>query len=72
MKLTLSPRLLTAWVLISVGILFWVLPECWIESRFCLSPDGGSGLLEFLLVAIPISVGLISMLVSRKDEYQGL
>jgi hypothetical protein len=47
-------RIVGAWISVAVGLLFWTLPEQWIERQLGLNLDGGSGLLEFLLVAIPL------------------
>ena len=53
MTRSLSLRILAASISIAVGILFRALPEQWIELRFGIRLDGGSGVLEFLLAAIP-------------------
>lgn len=42
----------------AAGIVFGFLPRTWIELRFGVDPDGGSGLLEFLLATLPIAIGL--------------
>ena len=42
----------------AAGIMFGFLPRTWIELRFGVDPDGGSGLFEFLITALPIAVGL--------------
>ena len=42
----------------ATGIMFGVLPGTWIELRFGVDPDGGSGLFEFLLAALSIAIGL--------------
>jgi hypothetical protein len=52
-------RVLGACIAIATGILFAVLPEQWIELRTDWRPDGGSGLLELLLAAIPIAAGIL-------------
>jgi hypothetical protein len=46
-------------VFIGAGILFAFLPKQWIEQALGVAPDGGSGLLELLFVAIPIAVGVV-------------
>ena len=51
-------RDVAGWVTIATGPLVWsLLPEHWIEQRFGWNPDGGSGLLEVLITAIPMAVG---------------
>jgi len=50
---TVSSPLLTA-----VGILFGSLPRNCIELQLGIDPDGGSGLVEFLLTAVLISIGV--------------
>lgn len=42
--------------LTTIGIVFGSMPRNWIELRFGLDPDGGNGLLELLLAAVPICV----------------
>jgi hypothetical protein len=42
----------------ATGIIFGLLPRTWIELRFGVDPDGGSGLFEFLLAALPIAAGV--------------
>jgi hypothetical protein len=46
----------------AAGILFGLLPRTWIEFRLGIDPDGGSGLFELLLAALPIAIGLGSTL----------
>jgi hypothetical protein len=45
-------------ICVAAGIAFALLPQTWIELWFGADPDGGSGLLEFLIAALPIMVGL--------------
>src|ERR1700691_494424 len=52
-------RAVAASISIAAGILIRVLPEHWIERQLGVSPNGASGLLEFLLVAIPISESMV-------------
>jgi hypothetical protein len=59
-----NPRIPAALTAITLGILFWRLPEQWIELQFGTSLDGGSGLAEFLLVFLPISLGVELLLIS--------
>lgn len=42
----------------ATAIMFGLLPRTWIELRFGVDPDGGSGLFEFLIAALPIAFGL--------------
>lgn len=42
----------------ATGIMFGFLPRTWIELRLGVDPDGGSGLFEFLIAALPIVIGL--------------
>jgi hypothetical protein len=58
--MTRSQRIQTISALISVtlGIVFGFLPRNWVELRLGFEPDGGDGLIEFLLVAILIAIGL--------------
>jgi hypothetical protein len=44
-------------ILVLVGILFAVLPKEWLENTFAIEPDAGNGLVELLLVAVPVVVG---------------
>ena len=50
--------ILTSSFCVAAGIAFALLPRTWIELWFGADPDGGSGLLEFLMAALPIMVGL--------------
>jgi hypothetical protein len=45
-------------LLMSLGIGVACLPDAWIEARFGISPDGGNDLVEILLAAVPITLGL--------------
>ena len=63
MTRSLSSRLITL-ISLTIGIVFWTLPDRWIESQLRISPDGGSGVLELVLVVIPIVAGVVVMLVS--------
>ena len=37
-----------------------------IEKVFGISPDGGSGLLEFALLMVPVVIGAIAMLLRNR------
>jgi hypothetical protein len=54
------PRLASLAVPVSValGLVFAVLPRTWIESTFAVDPDGGGGLLELLLVSVPVPIAV--------------
>jgi hypothetical protein len=43
---------------VSVGIVFVFLPRNWIELRLGIDPDGGSGLVELLLILIPVALAV--------------
>jgi hypothetical protein len=53
-------------VSIAAGTMFSLLPRNWIELRLGSDPDGGSGLLESLLISIPIVIAAgIAILAPR-------
>ena len=43
---------------VSIGIVFSFLPRNWIELRLDIDPDGGSGLIELLLILIPVALAV--------------
>jgi hypothetical protein len=43
---------------LAVGIAFDFLPRNWIELRLGVDPDGGNGLLESLLILLPIAAAV--------------
>jgi hypothetical protein len=45
---------IAAIILLAVAFTFSLLPLHWIESRFNIDPDAGSGLIELLLIVIPL------------------
>jgi hypothetical protein len=55
----------------ATGIMFGFLPRTWIELRFGVDPDGGSGLFEFLITALPIAVGL-GLAIRRITLYRNM
>jgi len=58
-------------ILVVLGVLFAALPKDWLEERFAIEPDAGNGVVELLLVLVPIVVGAAliarAWLVSRRD-----
>ena len=44
-------------ILVAIGILLAALPKDWLEERFAVEPDAGNGLVELLLVVVPVVVG---------------
>jgi hypothetical protein len=56
--------LVTGLGLAIVGILYAALPLDWIEERYHVSPDGGSGVLEVLIPVALIGSG-IALVASR-------
>jgi hypothetical protein len=50
---------MTRWLrLSSIAVPFSVLPRTWIESTFAVDPDGGSGVLELMLVSVPVPLAI--------------
>ena len=45
-------------ILVAIGILLAALPKDWLEERFAIEPDAGNGLVELLLVLVPVVVGV--------------
>ena len=45
---------IAALMLLAVSLSFSLLTPHWIESRFNSDPDSGSGLIELLLVVVPL------------------
>jgi uncharacterized membrane protein YedE/YeeE len=46
-------------ILIAIGIVLAALPKDWLEERFAIEPDAGNGLVELLLVLVPVVVGAV-------------
>lgn len=52
------PRAALAAAFTICGLLMALLPKTWLEQRLGVEPDAGSGLVELLLVAGPLALGL--------------
>jgi hypothetical protein len=52
-------KLAVAMIAIAAGVLAGVLPKEWIEESIGFEPDGGSGLVELLFIAVPIVAGAL-------------
>ncbi len=50
-------RIRTGVAMFILGIIAAFVPQTWVERWLGLDPDGGSGLLEFCLVAVPLVLG---------------
>jgi hypothetical protein len=50
------------------GILFGFLPRNWIESVLGLDPDGGSGMLESLFIAVPAAIAVGSAVLAFRPH----
>jgi hypothetical protein len=68
--MTIWQRLCSIVVPISViiGIVFGFLPRNWIELRLGIDPDGGSGLLELLLILIPVALAVCTAIFVFKPQ----
>lgn len=63
---------ISAFVFVALGIVFGVLPRNWVELWLGFEPDGGEGLIELLLVAILMALGLgLTIRVLRQRRYSG-
>ena len=52
-------RAIVGLISISAGLLFAILPWRWIELTWGVDIDASSGLVEFLLAAIPLALGTV-------------
>lgn len=70
--MTLSRRLraILSVLSASVGIAAAILPDDWIEQRFGISPDGGSGAVEFLWIAAPLALAAVLTLSLLRTRYR--
>jgi hypothetical protein len=50
-----------ALILISIGLFFAALPLNSLELRWGIDADGSSGLLEFILAALPLAIGSFAL-----------
>jgi ABC-type transport system involved in cytochrome c biogenesis permease subunit len=57
---------IAALVLVAGGIVLSFFPQDWIETLWSFDPDGGSGLLESLLVAVPLLFGFMVLVASLR------
>jgi hypothetical protein len=53
---------------VTVGIVFGFLPRNLIELRLDVDPDGGSGLLELLLILIPVALAVCTAMFVFKPQ----
>jgi hypothetical protein len=53
-----TAKYILAALLVLFGVGFALAPDAWIEARYGVSPDGGSGWAEALFSAGPIVAGL--------------
>jgi hypothetical protein len=53
---------------VAIGLVFGFLPRNWIELRLGFDPDGGSGLLELLLIFIPVAIAVCSAVFVFKPK----
>jgi hypothetical protein len=51
-----------------LAVVFCVLPHTWIESTFGVDPDGGSGVLELMLVCVPIIIGSVAYVYGKPER----
>jgi hypothetical protein len=57
--------------LIAVGVLAAALPKDWIEETLGFEPDGGNGLVELAIAAVPIALGAaltVSVFLSQRRK----
>jgi hypothetical protein len=55
-------------VSVAIGIVFGFLPRNWIELRLGIAPDGGTGLLELLLILIPVALAVCAAIFVFKPQ----
>ena len=55
----MKSRMTLGIAMVMVGLGLAILPKAWVEERFGFEPDGGNGVLELLLTAIPIMIGVV-------------
>jgi hypothetical protein len=62
-------RFIGAFISLALGVMFACWPQNWIEGQLGSEPDGGTGLFELLLAAVPSAIGLalgVSTLVTHR------
>lgn len=58
-------------VLAIAGLALALLPHAWIEDRFGVEPDGGTGLLEFLpVVVLVVAAAVLAVRVVRARSHR--
>jgi hypothetical protein len=56
-RTSIVPSIVLGGALVVVGIVLAALPKDWLEETFGIEPDAGNGLVELLLVVVPIVIG---------------
>ena len=67
-------QLVVGGLLIAIGFVLAALPKDWLEERFAIEPDAGSGLVELLLVLVPVVAGAALVVrgwVARRRAVRG-
>ncbi len=70
MRISSKLRARLAVLLSAIGTTAAILPDHWIEQRFGVSPDGGSGSAELLWVAAPLVLAAILALSLLRDRHR--
>lgn len=53
---------------VAIGMVFGFLPRNWLELRLGIDPDGGSGLIELLLILIPVALAVCTAIFGFKPQ----
>ena len=67
-------QLVVGGLLIAIGFVLAALPKDWLEERFAIEPDAGNGLVELLLVLVPVVAGAALVVrgwVARRRAVRG-